>query len=77
MKTLLESTPREFSLEYTDTLAYRYKDVEVKSEHYSHINPWQGPHKNVHVWWELANGKIVGWNENPSRGWSFPVMNSK
>lgn len=32
-------------------------------------------HKNIFVWWILENGKAVGWNENPSRGWSFPVAN--
>jgi len=26
----------------------------------------------VSVWWELENGKAVGWNEG-RRGWSFPV----
>jgi hypothetical protein len=35
---------------------------------------WPGKHKDVHVWWELRNGKGVAWNENPSKGWSFPVM---
>jgi DNA-directed RNA polymerase subunit RPC12/RpoP len=36
--------------------------------------PWPGPQKDVHCWWELENGKAVGWNENPSKGWSFPVI---
>lgn len=35
---------------------------------------WPGKQKDVHVWWELENGKAVGWNESPSRGWSFPVI---
>ncbi len=35
---------------------------------------WPGKHKDVHVWWELENGKAVGWNESPSKGWSFPVI---
>lgn len=37
--------------------------------------PWPGKEKNVRVWWILANNYAVGWNENPNRGWSFPVMN--
>src|SRR5271157_4691760 len=36
--------------------------------------PWPGPQKDVHCWWELENGKAVGWNESPSKGWSFPVI---
>jgi len=36
--------------------------------------PWPGSQKDVHCWWELENGKAVGWNENPSKGWSFPVI---
>lgn len=35
---------------------------------------WPGPHRNVTVWWVLDSGHMVGWNENPSHGWSFPVM---
>ena len=36
--------------------------------------PWAGSQKDVHCWWELANGKAVGWNESMSKGWSFPVI---
>jgi hypothetical protein len=36
-----------------------------------------GPQMNVHCWWELENGKAVGWNENPATGWSFPVVSMK
>lgn len=36
---------------------------------------WPGSHKNVMNWVELSNGKAVGWNENQSTGWSFPVHN--
>lgn len=70
--TLAEAAPREFTRgEYNDTEAYQYRDVQVISEHEAH---WPGGHRNVHVWWLLANGKRVGWNENPKRGWSFPVV---
>jgi hypothetical protein len=54
-------------------------DVQVVRE-YSRVTdeagykPWPGPQKDVHCWWELENGKAVGWNENPSKGWSFPVI---
>jgi hypothetical protein len=54
-------------------------DVQVVRE-YSRVTdeagykPWPGPQKDVHCWWELESGKAVGWNENPSKGWSFPVI---
>jgi hypothetical protein len=40
--------------------------------------PWAswrefGTHKNVLHWVLLETGHAVGWNENGSRGWSFPV----
>lgn len=75
-KTLGETAPREFLLEFQDTPAYKLRDVKVVSTHETHRvgHGWPGPHRNVHVWWELENGKRVGWNESPSRGWSFPVI---
>jgi len=74
-ETLWETLPKEFrTSEYCNADARRYKDVKVVSKHESHKSPWPGPHKNVHYWWTLENGKRVGWNENPARGWSFPVI---
>jgi hypothetical protein len=35
---------------------------------------WPGSQKNVCHWWKLSSGHAVAWNENPSRGWSFPVI---
>lgn len=35
---------------------------------------WPGKHKFVWSWYVLNNGHAVGWNENPSRGWTFPVI---
>lgn len=43
------------------------------SDHESY-REWPGPQQDVHCWWELENGKAVAWNENPSKGWSFPVI---
>jgi len=62
--------------EYNDTPAYKLKDVEVVQEFDStkYGQQWPGKHKNVYAWVLLTNGKAVGWNESPSRGWSFPVM---
>ncbi len=60
------------------TPAARLLDVDVKAEHRrpdqnDSFKKWPGTHKNVHVWWELENGKAVGWNEG-LHGWGFPVL---
>lgn len=51
-------------------------DVAVVEEYGFGAKPgrWPGPQKNVSSWCVLANGKAVGWNENPGTGWSFPVV---
>jgi len=76
---LIDWAPEEFAQSFDDTRAYRYCDVKVVSEHgWGEDNkPWPGPHKNVMNWCVLENGYAVGWNENPSRGWSFPVVKMK
>ncbi len=71
-KTLKDTMPHEF-MGYIDASAYKLRDVNVVSEHYSDKKPWPGKHKNVMFWVILENGKAVGWNENPGKGWSFPV----
>jgi hypothetical protein len=38
------------------------------------FKPWPGKHKNVTNWIAIEGGKAIGWNENPSKGWSFPVI---
>lgn len=73
MKLLRDCVPQEFFQEFMDTPAAKLLDVPVTSSHEGHISRWPGPHKNVHRWWKLQNGKAVGWNENPAKGWSFPV----
>lgn len=70
-KTLKDVMPIEFLQgEYDTTRAYKMKDVSVIKEH---CHKWPGKHKNVHIWVELENGYAIGCNENPARGWSFPV----
>jgi hypothetical protein len=69
--TLGDWAPREFHSEFTDTRAYKFKDIEVVEEC---LFGWPGDHVNVINWVKLANGYAVGWNENDSRGWSFPVI---
>lgn len=80
MRTLADAMSHEFVTgSYDDTKAFRLKDYEVINEfHWGGSNPnqrrWPGTHKNVTYWVILANGYSVGFNENPSRGWSFPVI---
>ncbi len=87
LESLLEATPREFGAgEFNNTTAYKYRHLKVVEEHSSvgkvfserkKIKPWPGSHQNVYTWYELEDGHAVGWNENPSRGWSFPVVRLK
>jgi len=85
LKSLLESAPIEFERDFEGVSAYKYRHLKVVKEHTAtgdgwedfRENPWPGPHKNVYNWWELEDGHAVGWNENPSRGWSFPVVKLK
>lgn len=72
--TLGDKAPHEFLQQFQDVPAYKYKDVAVVAQHDGTVTRWPGKHKNVFRWWTLANGKRVGWNENPARGWSFPVI---
>ena len=75
MKTLRDVLPTEaFWGEYENDKFQKFLDVEIVSEHCTN---WVGNHKNVYYWWNLSNGYAVGWNENPSRGWSFPVVKMK
>ena len=80
-KTLADAMPHEFlDGSYNDTPAYKLRDVKVVRVYSNGETGWKywpGPHKNVHKWVELENGKLVGWNENPARGWSFPVIGKK
>ena len=77
VKLVQDLMPREFQVEFTDTYAFTLRGVRVLAEYYSHEKRWPGGHKNVHWWVALDNGKAIGWNENPARGWSFPVINWK
>ena len=79
-KTLKDVMPIEFmGCEYTDIQAVKFADVTVVKEcDATEFNQrWPGKHKNVFCWVILSNGKAVGFNESPSRGWSFPIINYK
>lgn len=72
---LVDVLPPEFlSGEYENTPAMKYAFTEVIASYHSQDVPWPGEHRYVAIWHVLANNKAVGWNENPRRGWSFPVI---
>ncbi len=73
-KILRDSVPSEFFREFMDTRAAKFLDIPITKEVEGHKRRWPGKEKFVFFWWILANGYAVGWNENPSRGWSFPVV---
>lgn len=80
---LRDWVPKEFFNEYRDCAAYKHLDVEVVEQYgvqyidgqfVDSSKPWIGKEKNVQNWCVLANGRAIGWNENPGRGWSFPMI---
>ena len=81
MSTLRDVVPRDFFYEFMNTRAAKLLDCEVVADcgYMDGQIPlaWPGKERNVLNWWKLADGRCVGWNENPSRGWSFPVYGKK
>jgi hypothetical protein len=80
-ESYLYSIPRNYVCgegDYPASPIAKVMNVNVIREHTSvntgYMMRWPGKHKNVHTWWELEDGHAVGWNENLSLGWSFPVM---
>ena len=74
IKKLKDVVPHEFHMEYMESEAAKYLEEEVEREYFAYANQSPFKHKYIYVWWKLANGYLIGWNENPSRGWSFPVI---
>lgn len=81
MTTLRDKLPSGFMCEFGESKAAKFIDVEVVAEHGFFSGGdnirWLGKQRHAYVWWELANGYGVAWNENPSKGYSFPVMKLK
>lgn len=78
--TLSDWLPYDFDIEFSDTRAFNLKTINIiKKYGYGVCSnaPWPGKHKNVFNWCKLENGLAVGFNENPSKGWSFPVIKIK
>jgi hypothetical protein len=73
-RTLADELPYEFNQTFDDVPAYKLRDVKVVYVFDGCSTGWPGTHKHVYNWCVLENGRSVGWNESPSRGWSFPVI---
>ena len=75
---LREFLPREATgVEYRDTAVCRMADVEIVEQFEGFEKRWPGREKHVFHWCLLRTGHAVGWNENPARGWSFPVLSPR
>jgi hypothetical protein len=76
---LRDVLPREATEgpEYDGARVLQLLDEGVAAEMDGRDHPWPGRHKNVLTWWRLKSGLLVGWNENPSVGWSFPVIRDR
>jgi len=51
---------------------------KIVESFYGHEYPF--PHKNyrnVNVWALLEDGKVIGMNESPHSGWSFPLVGKR
>ena len=63
--------------EFEECRFNKFLDHEVLEEFKDYDERFPFKHKNIHVWWILEDMVAVAWNENPSRGWSFPVSRVK
>jgi len=74
---LRDVLPKEaLSGEYEGAKFLKYLDCEVVQQLNRERHPIYGfpfTHANINVWWIIEDRRAVGWNENPKRGWSFPV----
>lgn len=71
MKTLGETFP---DIDEFHPAAFKLINEPVKRLWDVSERMYPGQHKHVCFWAELANGRAVGFNENPARGYSFPVV---
>jgi len=75
---LRDVLPREaLSSEFFDAKFRKYLDYEVLERITKYDPRFPFKHKNIHIWWALENNIAVGWNENPSTGWSFSIAKVK
>lgn len=67
-------------VEWMDVLVVKdFRSTEVDPEDWDEWISKKPKFKGKYVfnWCVLANGYAVGWNENPSLGWSYPLVKVK
>ncbi len=80
--TVNDWLPSEAQIDERDEVN-RVLDYEVIAEFGYARRPFNAQpfrYKNIHNWCIATNGKkhyAVGWNENPSIGWAFPIKRLK
>lgn len=74
---LRDVLPKEFFAEHPDSKVNDFLNERIIETVDGCEKRWIGKERYVYTWWILANGKAIGWNENPSRGWSFPIVSFK
>lgn len=57
----------------SDDKLIKHLDDKIVAVHSSYDVSPPFKHRNIHFWVELESGYAVGFNENPSSGWSYPI----
>lgn len=76
-KTLKDWLPYGYDTATIDPKIEKHLDDFITVELDSRDKHWIGKHKNVLNWCMLNTGYAVGFNESPSRGWSFVIVKIK
>ena len=73
MTLLKDDLPSGHNL--TGEFLYKYGDCTIDKVVDGTVHPFpSAKYKNVHKWIVDDGRLVIGWNENPSTGWSFPVL---
>lgn len=76
-QTVHDFIPSYVSVEFADLLE---KKGDIKILKIVDGTVYRFPSNNykfVFKWAILENGSVIGWNENPSKGWSFPIIGKR
>lgn len=61
----------------TNSKFMKYLDCKILETILEYDSRFPFIHKHIFMWWILENNIAIGWNEDPSEGWSFPVVGLK
>lgn len=77
LKDWLPSDANLYSGGKQEELLLNFLDINVTEDHKNDNCPHPFSHRHILAWCILENGIVVGWNENPSTGYSFPWKKHK